>query len=79
MSHHGLGEQRGSHCTFAPLHGGDAYIHKGHGHIYMYIQITFTYIYTHIYVLCIKHTHLHVRQSEEMIPAVVGPPRSEVS
>ena len=37
LSHHGLGEQRGSHCTFAPLHGGDAYIHKGHGHIYMYI------------------------------------------
>ena len=41
--------------------------------------ILFSYSYTHIYFLCIKHTHLHVRQSEEMIPAVVGPPRSEVS
>ena len=28
MSHHGLGEQSGSHCTFAPSHGGDAYIQK---------------------------------------------------
>ena len=37
MSHHGLGEQRCSYCTFAPLHGGDSYIYKGHVHIYMYI------------------------------------------
>ena len=57
--------------------GGDAYTHKGHGHIYMYYLML--YSYTHTYVLCIEHTHLHARQSEEMIPAVVGPPRSEVS
>ena len=36
-------------------------------------------MYTHVYFLCIKHTHLHERQSEEMIPAVVGPPRSGMS
>ena len=33
----------------------------------------------HIYCLGTKHTHLHVRQSEVMIPSVVGPPRSGMS
>ena len=37
------------------------------------ICIILFYTAIYIYFLCIEHTHRHVRQSEEMIPAVVGP------
>ena len=47
-----------------------------------YTKVMHTYIYicrytshlhiSNIYFLCIKQNHLHERQSEEMIPAVVG-------
>ena len=37
------------------------------------ICIILFYTGIYIYFLCIEHTSRHVRQSEEMIPAVVGP------
>jgi len=50
---------------------GDSYIYKGHVHIYICRYTSHLQI-SNIYFLCIKQNHLHERQSEEMIPAVVG-------
>ena len=65
MYHHGLGEQWIYLIMLT----------------YTYICIYKLYLYRSIHIYCLgtKHTHLHVRQSEVMIPAVVGPPRSGMS
>ena len=65
MYHHGLGEQWIYLIMLT----------------YTYICIYKLYLYRSIHIYCLgtKHTHLHVRQSEVMIPSVVGPPRSGMS
>ena len=50
-----------------------------HVNIYIYTYKLHLYRSLHIYCPGTRHTHLHVRQSEVMIPAVVGPPRSGMS
>ena len=67
-----------------PLHvcsltwGGRLHTQRSCTHIYVYINHIYIHLHTHIFSMH-KITHLHVRQSEEMIPAVVGPPRSGMS
>ena len=50
-----------------------------HVNIYIYTHKLPLYRSLHIYCPGTRHTHLHVRQSEVMIPAAVGPPRSGMS
>ena len=48
-------------------------------HVNIYTYKLHLYRSLHIYCPGTRHTHLHVRQSEVMIPSVVGPPRSGMS